>query len=72
MVAATFPQRWGEVVKTLAHQVCSKYYRNVSRMLPQCYRQKKVVRKQLHNFMATFIQRKSVSSTIFTMLWQPF
>ena len=32
IVAATFPQRWGKVVKTLAHQVAATF----SRKLQEC------------------------------------
>ena len=49
-----FLQRWGEVVKTLAHFYVATYsmksFKNVATMLPQ-----NAVRKHLHNIMVTFI-----------------
>ena len=55
----------GEVGTLSCGNIFQESIKYVAATLPQ-----NVVRKHLHNFMATFIQRRSV--TIFTMLWQPF
>ena len=51
MVAATFPQRCGNVVKTLEKLSCCNIFQESLNKVPTKF----VVRKHLHNIMATFI-----------------